>query len=79
MREKSLGSSNRHVSKEEATMNSTHVSRNRMGLREKWRTHRLRRRFRHDRWLVLNMATFNFEGGWDRTFNPLRASATVRC
>ena len=60
-------------------MNSTYLGPNKIGSRERFRTHRLRRRFRHDPWLVLNMATFNFEGGWNRTFNPLRASATGRC
>jgi hypothetical protein len=60
-------------------MNSTHLGPNRIGFKERLRKYRLRRGFRHDRWLVLNMATFNFEGGWDRTINPLRASATGRC
>jgi hypothetical protein len=60
-------------------MNSTHLGRNKIGFKERLRKYRMRRRSRHDRWLVLNMATFNFEGGWDRTFNPLRASATGRC
>lgn len=41
-------------------------------------TQLLRRRFKHDRWLVLNMATFNSEGSWNRVFDPLRASGTVR-
>jgi hypothetical protein len=60
-------------------MNSTHSGRNRIGFEERLRKYRMRRRFRPDPWLVLNMASFNFEGGWNRTFNPLRASATVRC
>lgn len=53
-------------------MNSTYLARNKMGFRERFRTHRFRRRFRHDPWLVLSMATFNFEGGWNRIFNSLR-------
>ena len=58
-------------------MNSTYFRLNEMGLRERLRTHRLRRRFRHDPWLVFNMATFNFDAGWNRTLN--RASATTPC
>jgi hypothetical protein len=27
----------------------------------------------HDPMLVLNMSIFNFEAGWNRTFNPLKA------
>jgi hypothetical protein len=30
-----------------------------------------RRRHRHDPMLVLNLSLFNFEGGWNRTFNPV--------
>lgn len=60
-------------------MSSTHLGMNRIGFKERLRKYRMRRRSRHDPWLVLNMATFNFEGGWDRTFNLLRASATGRC
>jgi hypothetical protein len=60
-------------------MNSANLGRNRIGFRERLRTYRMGRRFRHDPWLVLNMATFNFEGGWNRTFNPLCPSATARC
>lgn len=59
-------------------MNSTHLGRDRIGFRERLRTHRRQRRFRHDPWLVLNMAAFNFEGGWNRTLNPIRAGATAR-
>ncbi len=59
---------------QEATMNLTHLGRNKMGLRERFRRHRPGRRFRHDPWLVLNMDTFNFEGDWNRTFNSLRTS-----
>ena len=58
-------------------MNSTYLGRNEMGLMERLRIHRLPRRFRHDPWLVLNIATFNFEAGWNRTFN--RAGAIARC
>ena len=60
-------------------MNSTHLGRDTIGFTERLRSHRQQRRLTHDPWLVLNMATFNFEGGWNRTFNPLRASATARC
>ena len=28
---------------------------------------------RHDPWLALNMSIFNFEGGWSRVFNPIKA------
>ena len=59
-------------------MNSTHLGRNRIGFRERLRTHRLRRRFSHDPWLVLNMAAFNFEGTRNRAFETLRATATGR-
>ena len=31
-----------------------------------------RRRATHDPLLVFNMSIFNFGGGWDRVFNPLR-------
>jgi hypothetical protein len=60
-------------------MNSTHLGRNRIGFKERLRKYRMRRRFRLDPWLVLDMSTINFEGGWNQTFNPLRASATGRC
>jgi hypothetical protein len=30
-----------------------------------------RRRRSHDPMLVLNMSIFNFDGGWNRIFNPL--------
>jgi len=26
----------------------------------------------HDPMLVLNMSIFNFDGGWNRTFSPLK-------
>ena len=60
-------------------MNSTHLGQDAIGFRERLRTHRQQRRLRRDPWLVLNMATFNFEGGWNRVVNPLRPSATARC
>jgi hypothetical protein len=41
-------------------MNSTHLPRNRIGFSARFREHR-RQRFRHDRWLVFNMAAFNSE------------------
>ena len=37
-----------------------------------WRETFRRRRRRHDPMLVLNMAIFNFDDGWNRTFNPLK-------
>lgn len=40
-------------------------------LAQKWRD-AFRRREKHDRMLVLNMTTFNFAGGWNRIFNPLK-------
>jgi hypothetical protein len=42
-----------------------------------WREKFQRRWQMHDRWLVLNMAIFNFDGGWNRTFNPLKARENV--
>ena len=32
-----------------------------------------RHRRMHDPMLVLNMSIFNFDNGWDRIFNPLKA------
>jgi hypothetical protein len=30
----------------------------------------------HDPMLVFNMSIFNFAGGWNRTFNPLKVHET---
>ena len=60
-------------------MNVTHLYRNRMRFARRFRKYRQRRRFRHDPWLVFNMAAFNFDGSWNRVFDPLRASASGRC
>jgi len=38
----------------------------------KWRGVFQRRRKMHDPTLVFNMSIFNFTGGWNRTFNPLK-------
>jgi hypothetical protein len=35
-----------------------------------WRRTFRRRRRLHDPMLVLNMSIFNFDDGWNRTFNP---------
>ena len=60
-------------------MNSTQLGRNKIGFKKRLREYWMGRGVRHDPWLVLNMASFNFEGGWNRTFNPLRANTIVRC
>jgi hypothetical protein len=39
----------------------------------KWRKMFRHDRRRHDPMLVLNMSIFNFAGGWNRTFKPLKA------
>jgi hypothetical protein len=36
-----------------------------------------RRRRMHDPLLVLNMSIFNFDNGWNRTFNPLKVHENV--
>ena len=38
-----------------------------------------RRRPTHDPMLVLNMSIFNFDGGWNRIFNPLPQRENVWC
>ena len=60
-------------------MNATHLQRNRTRFAPRFRKYRQRRRFRHDTWLAVNMAAFNFDGSWNRVFDPLRASASGRC
>jgi hypothetical protein len=60
-------------------MNATHLYRNRIRSAQRFQNYRQRRRFRHDPWLVFNMAAFNFDGSWNRLFDPLRASASGRC
>jgi late competence protein required for DNA uptake (superfamily II DNA/RNA helicase) len=52
-------------------MNYKNVKRNKL-------THKLwnylkKRPRQHDPMLVLNMSIFNFEGGWSRIFNPIKA------
>jgi len=42
-------------------------------LQRKWQRIFRRRRERHDPMLVMNMSIFNFDGGWNRVFNPLKA------
>jgi hypothetical protein len=44
----------------------------RQNLSNKWREMFRRRRPMHDPMLVLNMSIFNFDGGWNRTFNQLK-------
>jgi hypothetical protein len=44
----------------------------RQNLARKWREMFRRRRQMHDPMLVFNMSIFNFAGGWNRTFNPLK-------
>jgi hypothetical protein len=41
----------------------------RQNLTHRWREIFSRRRQMHDPMLVLNMSIFNFDGGWNRTFN----------
>jgi len=36
-----------------------------------------RRHHRHDPMLVLSLSLFNFEGGWNRAFNPARERENV--
>jgi len=50
-------------------------------LKQKTPTDKLRhyfqnRRRQHDPLLVLNMLIFNFEGGWSRIINPIKARET---
>lgn len=42
-------------------------------LGQRFRSYFQRRPRRHDPMLVLSMAIFNFESGWNRIFNPVRA------
>jgi len=54
-------------------MNSkTKIDRDRRNAATRWRE-TFRRRRVHDPMLVLNMSIFNFDNGWDRIFNPLKA------
>ena len=52
-------------------MNSNNVKQNKGT--DKLRNYFQKRRRQHDPMLVLNMSIFNFEGGWDRIFNPINA------
>jgi len=45
-------------------------------LTDKLRYYFQNRRRQHDPMLVLNMSIFNFEGGWSRLFNPIKARET---
>ncbi len=47
-------------------------------VQRKWQQLFRRRRERHDRMLVMSLSAFNFEGGWNRAFNPLKAQENVR-
>jgi hypothetical protein len=58
-------------------MNSTNPSQRETSKRGKWRKFLQPRRHRHDPMLVLNLSLFNFEGGWNRTFNPTRERENV--
>ena len=60
-------------------MNLTILHRGKRSRRQKLRRYFHRRQRGHDPWLVFNMATFNFEGSWNRIFDPLRAGASGRC
>jgi hypothetical protein len=42
-------------------------------LQQEWQRIFRRRRERHDPMLVMNMSIFNFDGGWNRVFNPFKA------
>ena len=42
-------------------------------LQRKWHRIFRRRRERHDPLLVMNMSIFDFDGGWNRIFNPFKA------
>ena len=44
----------------------------RQNLARKWGEMFRRRRQMHDPMLVFNMSIFNFAGGWNRTFDPLK-------
>ena len=60
-------------------MNSTHHRQNENGFAKPFRTFRHRRKFKHDPWLVFNMAAFNSEDSWNQIFDPLRATTRGRC
>ena len=60
-------------------MNSTHPRQNKNDFANAFRAFLQRRKFRHDPWLVFNMASFNSEGSWNRIFDPLRATTISRC
>jgi len=48
------------------------IDRDRRDLAIWWREVFRRRQRRHDPMLVLNMSIFNFDRGWNRTFNQLK-------
>lgn len=58
-------------------MNLPYLHRERTGRGRRFGKQPHRRRFKHDPWLVWNMATFNSEGSMSGISDPLRASAIV--
>ena len=59
-------------------MNATDLDERKIDFRRRLANQRTRRRFRHDPWLVVNMASFNFGGGRNRSSNPFRTRASRR-
>jgi hypothetical protein len=58
-------------------MNSSDLPLPWIGFTARFRKYR-RRRFRHDPWLVFNMAAFNWQDNWNGVFDPLRSSTRRR-
>jgi hypothetical protein len=52
-------------------MNYNNLKQNK--LTYKLRNYLRKHRRQHDPLLALNMSIFNFEGGWSRIFNPIKA------
>ena len=59
-------------------MKSAYLRENWNRLAQRLRKYRRHQRVRHDPWLALNMAAFNFEGNRNRVFDPLRTTAIGR-
>lgn len=59
-------------------MKSAYPRKNWNRLAQRFRKYQRHQRSRHDPWLVLNMAAFNFEGTRNRVFNALRTTAIGR-
>jgi hypothetical protein len=59
---------------EEETMKSHNLKQK--TLTDKLRHYFQNQRRQHDRLLVLNMSIFNFESGWGRIINPIKARET---